>query len=200
MALTLEDGQRLFETPDLPASRSRTTRGAGSTASSTRPRRRQRGLVHGPVRITLDGIDGQGGSGVEQIQYRINGGPPQLYWRPVQLATEGEHTLEFRSVDRAGNAETFKPIELKVDANAPTTTATTTRATSLEGGWYDREVTVTLHAGDGQGSGAEVTEYRVPSGDEWLPYESRSRSAPRACTRRVPLDRRRRQRRGRRSR
>ena len=44
----------------------------------------------------------------------------------------------------------------------------------LEGGWHDREVTVSLRASDGQGSGTEVTEYRVnPEGDddEWLPYE-----------------------------
>jgi hypothetical protein len=46
----------------------------------------------------------------------------------------------------------------------------------LEGGWHDREVTVSLRASDGQGSGTEITHYRVnafDAGDDegWLPYE-----------------------------
>ena len=56
----------------------------------------------------------------------------------------------------------------------------------LEGGWHDREVTVSLRAGDGQGSGTDVTEYRVnaESDDDegGCPTRGRSRSPTRART------------------
>ena len=75
-------------------------------------------------RITITGTDDPpDASGIEQIQYRINGGTPQLYSGPFDLTAEGEIRLEFRAVDRAGNAETFHGVDLKVDPNAPTTTA-----------------------------------------------------------------------------
>ena len=34
--------------------------------------------------------------------YRIDGGPPQNYGGPFDYAVDGEHTLEYRSVDGAG--------------------------------------------------------------------------------------------------
>jgi hypothetical protein len=89
------------------------------------------------------------------------------------LTAEGAISFEYRSIDRAGNSESFKPIELKVDATAPTTAATTFPEDLAAGGWHDKEVTVGLRAADGSGSGAAKTEYRVNPADEdaaWLPY------------------------------
>ena len=177
MALTLEDAQGDFKMPNLTGinpfpndtSPPQTALAIGGTPQPN-------GWYTTKPRITITGTDpGQDQSGVEQIQYRINGGTPQLYSGPFDLSTEGEIRLEFRAVDRAGNAETFDGVDLKVDPNAPTTTATTYPGSVLDGGWHDREVTVSLRAGDGAGSGTEATEYRVNhEGDEddgWLPYE-----------------------------
>lgn len=174
MALTLEEAAGNFVMPDLtgvnqfpndnaaPESSVRQIEPSAPSAS---------GWYTTAPRITLEATDEQGGSGVEQIQYRINNGPPQLYGGPFNLTTEGDITLSYRSIDRAGNAETFKSIQLKVDATAPATTATTFPADVGASGWYDREVTVSLRAGDGQGSGSELTQYRLNDG-AWTTYES----------------------------
>src|SRR5262249_56962961 len=82
--------------------------------------------------------------------------------------TEGEHTLEYRSVDGAGNAETYKSVTLKVDVKAPATTARHT-PDAPTGDWYDGAVTVRLNAADGAGSGVAATEYRIDGGD-WTAY------------------------------
>ena len=44
---------------------------------------------------------------------------------PIRVAADGQHTVEYRSTDKAGNAETAKSVAVKLDATAPATTATT---------------------------------------------------------------------------
>ena len=68
------------------------------------------GWYTGPVRVTLDRYRQRGGAGVEQVIYRVDGGPPQYYSGPFDYAVEGEHKLEYRSIDAAGNAEDFKSL------------------------------------------------------------------------------------------
>jgi regulation of enolase protein 1 (concanavalin A-like superfamily) len=175
MALTLEAPGNAFEMPDLsgvnlfpndnaaPESNVKVEPAAPSAS----------GWYRAAPRITIAGDDGAGGSGTEQIQYRINGGTPQFYTAPFTLSAEGALTFEYRSIDRAGNAESFKAIQLKVDATAPSTAATTFPEDVAPGGWHDQEVTIGLRAADGAGSGPAKTEYRVNPADvnaEWLPY------------------------------
>jgi hypothetical protein len=171
MALTLEEPEGGFVMPDLTGvnqfpndnqAPQSTVKVEGSEPSPS-------GWHTTAPRITIEGTDEQGGSGVDQIQYRVNNGPPQLFGGPFSLTTEGNVTLSYRSIDRAGNAETFKSIQLKVDATAPATTAITFPADVGASGWYDKEVTVSLRAGDGQGSGSALTQYRVNDG-AWTTY------------------------------
>ena len=189
MALTLEDAQGNFEMPNLtginPFPNDNTPPETDITIGGEPE---ANGWYRTKPRITITGTDDPpDASGIEQIQYRINGGTPQLYSGPFDLAAEGEINLEFRAVDRAGNAETFHGVDLKVDPNAPTTLATTYPGRVLEGGWHDREVTVSLRAGDGQGSGTDATEYRVNAFEPTRtrggsPTRGRSRSPRRART------------------
>jgi hypothetical protein len=126
------------------------------------------------VRVTLTGKDEVGGSGVEQVMYRIDGGAPQSYGGPFNFTTEGEHTLEYRSIDGAGNAENYRSEKLKVDIKAPTTTTQVTPGTPLgRDGWYDGAVKVGLNAADGAGSGvaADGTEYRLDGAKDWARYK-----------------------------
>lgn len=128
------------------------------------------GWYAGAVHVTLDATDNQGGAGVEQRIYRIDGGPPISYAGPFDYTTEGEHKLEYRSIDGAGNAEGFKSVTLKVDVNPPTTQRTAVPAEPKgPENWYDSAVTLRLSPVDGQGSGVASTRYRVDGG-EWTPY------------------------------
>ena len=176
MALTLEEvGNNNFETPDLTGVNLYPNDSSAPTSSATvDPAAPPEGDWYRTApRITLKGDDEAGGSGVEQIQYRINGGTPRLYAGAFNLINEGLIKLEYRAIDRAGNAGTFAAVDLKVDATAPSTTATTFPEELDETGWQETEVTVGLSAADGAGSGAAKTEYRVNPVDpdaEWLAY------------------------------
>jgi cytochrome c len=172
MALTLEQPDGAFEMPDLsgtlqfpddqipPVSSHRFEPAAPDGDD---------GWYTSPIRVTLDATD-EGGSQVEQMIWRASGGTPQTYGGPFSFAQEGAHTFEYRAIDGAGNAEGYKGVAIKVDPNAPETSATVS-PTSPYGidDWYDGAVKVTLLARDGQGSGAEATEYRLDGG-EWGPY------------------------------
>ena len=57
--------------------------------------------------------------------YTLDGGAPQPYGGPFTVEEDGEHTIAYRSIDGAGNAEGFKSVDFKVDASAPRTTART---------------------------------------------------------------------------
>jgi hypothetical protein len=94
----------------------------------------------------------------------------QSYSAPFLLSQEGSHLFEFRAIDAAGNAEGYKGVPIKVDPNAPATTASVFPAQPFGvEGWNDGAVTVRLTAADGQGSGVAATEYRVDGG-AWTPY------------------------------
>ena len=54
---------------------------------------------------------------------RPGGGAFATYTAPVAVTADGTHTIEYRSTDKAGNAETAKSVQVKLDATAPATTA-----------------------------------------------------------------------------
>ena len=172
MAVTLEEPDGGFEMPDLsgqlqfPDDQTPpvTTHALDPAAPGG-----EDGWYTQPVQVTLTAADETGGSGLREIQYRINGGTPQTYTAPFEVDDEGELELEYRAIDAAGNAETFKPVLLKVDGTAPVTTLTTSPETpGGANGWHDRAVQVTLTARDGDGSGIAATEIRL--GGTWQPY------------------------------
>lgn len=106
------------------------------------------------VEVTLDAEDDE--SGVAQTMYSIDGGAWTAYDGPFELTTDGEHTVEFYSVDNVGNEEDEQSIDVSIDTIGPTTTA------SVEG------TTVTLTASDAT-SGVSDTSYRIDGGD-WILY------------------------------
>jgi hypothetical protein len=104
------------------------------------------------------------GSGPDVAYFRLDGGA-WLSGTQYILSAEGEHTLEYYGMDRAGNAEPIRSAAFKVDRTPPLT------AYILEGlqgdeGWFRSAVTVTLVPTDA-GSGVAETFYRVDGG-AWL--------------------------------
>ncbi|HEC35830.1 MAG TPA: hypothetical protein ENI39_04775, partial [Anaerolineae bacterium] len=91
------------------------------------------GWCRGPVDVTFSASDA--GSGVDATQYRIDGGSWQAYFGPFIISTDGDHTVEFYSVDVAGNQETAGSVQVLIDATPPATTATPS-GTAGENGWW----------------------------------------------------------------
>ena len=61
------------------------------------------GTSTGPVTVTLTGADNDGGSGLDKLEYRLDGGAWTTYSTPVTVSATGQHTLEHRATDKAGN-------------------------------------------------------------------------------------------------
>ena len=69
--------------------------------------------------VRLAAVDDATGSGVARTDHRVDGGPVAAYARPFAVTGAGPHVVEYRSADRAGNAEPFRRIELTLGAPRP---------------------------------------------------------------------------------
>ena len=128
-----------------------------ATAAPTAPNGTA-GWYTSDVNVTLAGNDGANGSGVDRIEYKVNGGAFATYTAPIALTTTGTHVIEYRSIDKNNNIEATKTTTVKVDKAAPTSTATLEPATTPSLG----PVTLTLAATDqAAGSGVAKLEYQV---------------------------------------
>jgi hypothetical protein len=172
MALTLEKSDGTYVTPDLGASQFPDDLSAPTSHATLTPPtpQGQGGWYKGAVTVSLSAADEQGGSGVDTLQYRIDGGDYVAYSAPFTISAEGNHVVEYRARDKAGNTETPKAAPVKIDHTAPKTTARVSPTHPGPAGWYDDAVTVTLRGSDGRtGSGIGSTQYRIGSG-AWQTY------------------------------
>ncbi|RIQ20495.1 DUF1080 domain-containing protein [Jiangella rhizosphaerae] len=72
----------------------------------------------GPVTVTLDAQDAT--SGVAETHYRMAGAEePVAYGEPITVTEPGTHTVEFRSVDVAGNVEDWQSVEFTIGDGDP---------------------------------------------------------------------------------
>ena len=66
--------------------------------------------------VTLNAFDAL--SGVAATFYTLNGGAQQS-GSSVSIGAGGMHTLQFWSVDNAGNAESPRTVQVKIDKTPP---------------------------------------------------------------------------------
>ncbi len=116
------------------------------------------------VSINATGQDGNG-SGISFIEYRLDGGSWENYSGTILLQSEGEHSLQCRATDIAGNVGVVQTFEFMIDTTFPESSA------SIEGslgeqGWYTSSVELTISANDST-SGVSQTYIRVNDGD-WV--------------------------------
>jgi hypothetical protein len=174
MALTLEKPDGTFVMPDLGATAFPDDLDAPASEHTLAPADPQgdNGWYKTAVEVSLAAEDEDGGSGLDAIQYRIDGGPFQDYADPFTISDEGNHLVEYRARDKAGNTEAPHPVPVRIDATAPATSAQVSPAHPGASGWYDDAVSVTLRGSDGGGgSGIRATEYRI-GGGAWTAYSS----------------------------
>lgn len=113
-----------------------------------------------PVPVTLSASDNL--SGVANILYNINGGPAQTYTSTFTLSADGNYTIEYWSVDVAGNSDAHKTRTVRIDSTAPVTQAIVS-GTLGTNNWYRSAVQVSLSASDNV-SGVQNTNYRIDGG------------------------------------
>jgi hypothetical protein len=114
------------------------------------------------VTFTLAASDS--GSGVAGTFYKIDGGSQQSYSGKVTISTQGDHTVTYWSVDKAGNEESHDASHVKLDNVTPATTiAPNPSSPDGSNGWYTTAPTFTLGASDAS-AGVASTDYQIDSG------------------------------------
>ena len=131
-----------------------------------------------PVSLLVNAVDAL--SGVAFIENCLDGGN----WTTGNslLLSDGEHTVEARATDNAGNLSAVslaETIGLQVDTTAPSLATALTGTIGLAD-WYVSDVTVTATVFDAT-SGIALTEYQVDGGG-WEPGTSITVSADGAHT------------------
>jgi outer membrane protein assembly factor BamB len=118
------------------------------------------GYYKGPVQFTMTGTDNL--SGLANIYYRVNGGATLVYSSPFTIGVDGNHSVDYWSVDVAGNISGVGIALVNIDVSAPLTQATGS-GTAGTNGWYRSAVQVLLAAADNL-SGVQTTFYKVDGG------------------------------------
>ncbi len=111
--------------------------------------------VNHSVTITLTATDNL--AGVNKTYYRVDGGSWNLYSNGITISTEGNHTLEFYSVDNAGNEEKVHSVNILIDKSKPSLTFNPN-----ETNWMNKDVNITLISTDSL-SGIKSVYYEVVS-------------------------------------
>ncbi|MEV6038978.1 chitobiase/beta-hexosaminidase C-terminal domain-containing protein [Nonomuraea sp. NPDC052116] len=120
----------------------------------------------GSATVTLTATDA--GSGVDKVEYSLDGQPYAVYAQPLAVTQPGAHTVAYRATDKAGNTSdpgttTFTVVaEQEKDTTPPQVTAQVTGDRNDDGD-YVGSATVTLTATDTQ-SGVDTVEHSLDNG------------------------------------
>src|SRR5947199_87200 len=117
--------------------------------------------------VTIILVASDESSGVASTVYRMDQGAWQNYSAPFSVAGDGVHSVDFYSVDLAGNIESVETVSPSIDTVPPTSQAILTGSAS-DGYWFRSKVTVSFDASDAT-SGVASIAYRVDSG-VWQAY------------------------------
>jgi len=101
-------------------------------------------------------------SGISATFWRENGGSWQQ-GTSFQITGEATHTLEYYSVDVAGNQEAVQAAQVNIDSVPPTTSGPNYTGFLGNNGWYTSTVSVALIALDAT-SGVSATYHQVDNG------------------------------------
>jgi hypothetical protein len=108
--------------------------------------------------VTVKAVDDEDGKGIDHVQWRYgdNKTGQGASGSQFTITEDGEHEIETRAIDKAGNASPWKRQTLRLDTTQPTET------TVMPGRWTNQN-TFTLRATDAT-SGLANLEYKIDNG------------------------------------
>ncbi|GAA3707219.1 hypothetical protein GCM10022399_24940 [Terrabacter ginsenosidimutans] len=109
--------------------------------------------------VTLTLVPNDGLSGVDKTFYQLDGGA-QTAGTSIPVTAEGNHSLKFWSVDKAGNTEAAHTVSFGIDKTSPTIGHTQDPAANGDG-WNNSDVTVTFSCSDAVSGIASCTGPRT---------------------------------------
>ncbi|MET8043638.1 plastocyanin/azurin family copper-binding protein [Micromonospora sp. NPDC005215] len=120
----------------------------------------------GAATVTVTATDAD--SGVQSIEYQVDDTSFQPYSEPVRVTAIGDHSVQFRATDQAGNTSAVGSVSFRIvepgeeDTTAPEVTAALAGDRDGDGN-YVGTATATLTATD-TGSGVATIEYALDGG------------------------------------
>lgn len=108
----------------------------------------------GQATVRLIGDDAL--SGISGFEYTIDGGDPQFTSEYFSVEEDGDHLVTYTPVDRAGNRGPTYEVFVRIDDNAPESSALVQQR-------YYRTASITIASDDDQ-SGVDYVEYRLNGG------------------------------------
>ncbi|MEU8423261.1 plastocyanin/azurin family copper-binding protein [Micromonospora sp. NPDC048835] len=117
----------------------------------------------GAATVTVTATDAD--SGVETVEYQVDDTSFTPYTEPVRVTAVGDHSVQFRATDTAGNTSAVGSVSFRIvepgeeDTTAPVVTAALTGDRDGDGN-YVGTATATLTATD-SGSGVATIEYAL---------------------------------------
>ncbi|WP_193315451.1 PKD domain-containing protein [Nostocoides sp. F2B08] len=133
---------------------------SGSVEASidrTPPVTRLEGSVGGPAPLFLTLTAADNLAGVAETYWSIDDGAVSE-GKTIEIDADGTHTVNFFSVDKAGNQEDPKSIQVMVDSAGPTIRYELSGAAN-DGGWHNQPLIVTFTCSD---EGAGVSSCTEP--------------------------------------
>ncbi len=133
--------------------------------------RNAEGHYVGAATVTVSASDA--GSGIDTVEYEVDDTGFQPYTTPVRITAVGDHAVQFRATDKAGNVSPVGSVPFRVvappveDTTPPTVSAEVSGTRNAEG-HYVGAATVTVSASDA-GSGVARVEYSL-DGAAFAPY------------------------------
>lgn len=120
----------------------------------------------GSATVTVNASDT--GSGVASVEYQIDDTSFVPYTQPVVVSAVGDHSVQYRATDVAGNVSAVGSVQFRVVESQPQDTTPPTVNATVAGerdgqGRYIGSATVTVTASDA-GSGVARIEYQLDSG------------------------------------
>jgi uncharacterized repeat protein (TIGR01451 family) len=116
------------------------------------------------VTISLTATDNEGGLGVEKADYSFDGLNWVTYIEPFVIANEGLTKIYYKSTDNAGNVESPKSLEIKIDKTPPIITVQASPQPNSNG-WNNTDVSVSFNANDNLSGIKTVTDSTIVSAE-----------------------------------
>ncbi|MFC7082006.1 OmpL47-type beta-barrel domain-containing protein [Halorussus caseinilyticus] len=123
----------------------------------------ENGWYDSDVNVTLDATDSA--SGVVRTEYRVDGGNWTPYAGNITFTADGNYTVEFYSVDAAGNEEVRHNRTVRIDTQKPTVNGTPGLNRTREI-LPEHAIAVVVNATDDNGVAGVFVDGH-PVGDDW---------------------------------
>lgn len=120
-----------------------------------------------PVTISIQADDVEG-SGVEKIYYRVDNSLLFEYLAPFTLTEDGEHEIHYYSIDKAGNLDEERLINVTIDQSAPSEPQITY---SLQE-WTNDSASFVITPGVDNLSGVQKSQYKIGNDGAWIDYSN----------------------------